>query len=58
MRDGLMDRTYMSSLDASELKTTVGVYFCGPSAAAREIKSATKAMSTAQVKFKFWKEHF
>lgn len=32
MRDGIMDRTYLSGLEGS-MKTTVGVYFCGPSAA-------------------------
>ena len=58
MRDGLVDRTYLSGLDSSVMRTDVGVYFCGPSAAAREIKSAVKAASTPQVKFKFWKEHF
>ena len=30
MRDGIRDRTYMDGLDASG-RTTVGVYFCGPS---------------------------
>jgi NADPH oxidase len=58
MRAGLLDRTYMSGLDSEVLKTDVGVYFCGPSAAAREIKSAAKAVSNSQVRFRFWKEHF
>ena len=58
MRDGLLDRTFMSGLDSSSTRTDVGVYFCGPSAAAREIKKATKAVSGTQVRFKFWKEHF
>lgn len=56
MRDGLLDRTYMSGMDTS--RTNVGVYFCGPSAAARDIKSAARACSSKQVKFRFWKEHF
>lgn len=32
MRDGILDRTYLNGLEGSQ-KTTVGVYFCGPSAA-------------------------
>jgi NADPH oxidase len=58
MRDGLLDRTFMSGLDSSATRTDVGVYFCGPSAAAREIKKAAKAVSGPQIRFKFWKEHF
>lgn len=34
MRDGILDRTYMNGLEGS-MKTTVGVYFCGPSAAGK-----------------------
>ncbi|KAG9786659.1 NADPH oxidase 1 [Exophiala dermatitidis] len=62
MRDGLMDQTYLdvgkeASITA-QMKATVGVYFCGPSAAAREIKTACKATSNELVRFRFWKEHF
>ncbi|OXV08765.1 hypothetical protein Egran_03473 [Elaphomyces granulatus] len=57
MRDGLLDQTYMSGLEAN-LTTEVGVYFCGPNSAARDIKRAAKEVSTREVKFKFWKEHF
>ncbi|OCT49843.1 Superoxide-generating NADPH oxidase heavy chain subunit B [Cladophialophora carrionii] len=62
MRDGLMDQTYMdvgkeASITAG-MKATVGVYFCGPTAAAREIKTACKSTSNDLVKFRFWKEHF
>ena len=62
MRDGLMDQTYMdvgkeASLTAG-MKATVGVYFCGPGAAAREIKDACNFTSNDLVKFRFWKEHF
>jgi NADPH oxidase 1 len=32
MRDGIIDRTYLNGLESS-MQTTVGVYFCGPSAA-------------------------
>jgi NADPH oxidase 1 len=57
MRDGLLDQTYMSGLE-SNLTTEVGVYFCGPNSAARSIKKAAKEVSTREIKFKFWKEHF
>ncbi|KAK5211470.1 hypothetical protein LTR20_006172 [Exophiala xenobiotica] len=62
MRDGLMDQTYLDvgkeeSITA-QMKATVGVYFCGPGAAAREIKDACKHTSNDLVKFRFWKEHF
>ncbi|KIW11268.1 hypothetical protein PV08_10568 [Exophiala spinifera] len=61
MRDGLMDQTYLDVKEASitaQMKATVGVYFCGPSVAAREIKDACKYTSNDLVKFRFWKEHF
>jgi NADPH oxidase 1 len=61
MRDGLMDQSYMDMGDVSvtaNTKATVGVYFCGPGAAAREINTACKASSNELVKFRFWKEHF
>ncbi|KAK2783711.1 hypothetical protein FQN53_008977 [Emmonsiellopsis sp. PD_33] len=57
MKQGLMDQTYMSGLDAS-LRTDVGVYFCGPNPAAKQIKKATKDCTTNEVRFRFWKEHF
>ena len=57
MRDGLLDQSYLSGLEGS-LRTDIGVYFCGPSSAARDIKKAAKACSKDSVRFKFWKEHF
>lgn len=57
LRDGILDRSYLNGLEGS-MKTTVGVYFCGPSAAARDIKKAAKAASVREVNFRFWKEHF
>ncbi|KAJ6787198.1 hypothetical protein PWT90_08881 [Aphanocladium album] len=57
MRDGILDRTYMNGLEGS-MRTTVGVYFCGPSAAARDIKAACKSATAREVQFRFWKEHF
>lgn len=62
MRDGLMDQSYLdfgqSKLHVNQMRAQVGVYFCGPSAAAREIKRACKDTGNEFVKFKFWKEHF
>jgi NADPH oxidase len=57
MRNGILDRTYLNGLE-SHIRTTVGVYFCGPSAAARDIKVACKAATVPDVEFRFWKEHF
>ncbi|ROT43637.1 cytochrome b-245 heavy chain subunit beta [Sodiomyces alkalinus F11] len=57
MRDGILDRSYLNGLDGS-MRTTVGVYFCGPSAAARDIKGACKKATAPEVNFRFWKEHF
>lgn len=57
MREGILDRSYLPGLEAN-IKTRVGVYFCGPAAAARGIKKACKVASTEDVKFGFWKEHF
>lgn len=57
MRDGIKNQSYIGGLEG-RLKTNVGVYFCGPSVAARDIKKACKKVSTDEVKFGFWKEHF
>ena len=57
MREGILDGTYIGGLDAT-WRTKVGVYFCGPNAAARDIREATRRVSTRDVKFGFWKEHF
>jgi NADPH oxidase 1 len=57
MRDGLVNGTYIPGIEPN-VKNTVGVYFCGPSVAARDINQACKATTNKQVKFKFWKEHF
>lgn len=61
MRDGLIDQSYLDfgegKLHATS-RAKVGVYFCGPSAAARDIKQAAKTASNDLVKFQFWKEHF
>lgn len=39
MRDGIIDRTYIGGLESS-MQTTVGVYFCGPSAAGKCLTSS------------------
>ncbi|KAI4240641.1 MAG: hypothetical protein L6R40_005008 [Gallowayella cf. fulva] len=57
MRDGIMDGAYIGGLEGS-LKTDVGVYFCGPNPAARDIKRAAKEATKGEVRFRFWKEHF
>jgi len=57
MRDGILDRTYLNGLEG-DMRTNVGVYFCGPNVAAREIKKACKAATSREVNFSFWKEHF
>jgi NADPH oxidase len=57
MRDGILDRSYINGLEGS-MSTTVGVYFCGPSVAARDIHKACKAVTVNEVRFRFWKEHF
>ena len=57
LRDGISNQTYIGGLEKS-LRTNVGVYFCGPSVAARDIKKACKKASTQEVRFSFWKEHF
>ncbi|KAF2454760.1 FAD-binding domain-containing protein [Lineolata rhizophorae] len=57
LRDGIINRSYIGGLEGS-LRTDVGVYFCGPNVAARDIKKACKASTCQEVNFKFWKEHF
>ena len=57
MRDGILDGTYIGGLEGS-LKTDVGVYFCGPNAAARDIRRATKDIGGKDVRCRVWKAHF
>ena len=57
MRDAVNSGSYMPGMEA-ELKTNVGVYFCGPSAAAREIRAACRASCTPEINFSFWKEQY
>nr|OQO17266.1 hypothetical protein B0A51_14171 [Rachicladosporium sp. CCFEE 5018] len=57
MREGILNQSYLPGLSRGG-KTDVGVYFCGPNVAARDIKKACKEADGDGVKFKFWKEHF
>jgi len=57
MREGILDRTYLGGLEG-DMRTNVGVYFCGPNVAARDIRKACKKATTREVNFSFWKEHF
>lgn len=58
MRDGIMNEQYMAGTKAKRAKVKIGVYFCGPNVAARDIHKACKAVRTKDVDFGFWKEHF
>lgn len=62
MREGILDQSYIGGLGtgmgAGGLRTDVGVYFCGPNNAARDIKRACQAATVEDVRFRFWKEHF
>ena len=57
MREGILGQTYIDGLNKRE-RTDVGVYFCGPNIAARDIRKACKEATVKRVRFKFWKEHF
>jgi len=59
MREGITNGRYIKGLrNVNSGKTGVGVYFCGPDAAARDISKACQLATSREVKFKFWKEHF
>lgn len=60
MRDGILDDSYIVAGGAfdRQKRTDVGVYFCGPNAAARDIERACKQAECKEVRFKFWKEHY
>ena len=57
MQKGIAAGTYMPGFEEHH-QVDVGVYFCGPSAAGRDIKKACSLADSREVKFKFWKEHF
>ena len=59
MREGIRDGSYMGSAEWEDKAVTdVGVYFCGPNTAARDIKKATREATKEDVRFRFWKEYF
>ena len=68
MKDGIRDGSYLGgALPGGEKgerdgqrrrKAEVGVYFCGPNTAAKQIRSACKGVTSSDVSFSFWKEHF
>lgn len=57
MRNGIRAGTYMPGFE-DHRTVEVGVYFCGPSVAARDIKKGCEVANSRDVKFKFWKEHY
>jgi len=57
LREQILNGTHIEGFERS-LKMDVGVYFCGPSVAARSIRAACRGASCPEVGFRFWKEHF
>ena len=57
MREGIFNQKYLPGLDRGG-KCEVGVYYCGPNIAARDIQRACRQATYKNVRFKFWKEHF
>jgi len=57
LRNGIIAGTYMPGFE-HHTHVDVGVYFCGPNIAARDIKKGCVAAHCRDVKFKFWKEHY
>ncbi|KAI0004260.1 NADPH oxidase [Russula compacta] len=57
MRQAIESGQYIPGAN-SQLQTTVGTYFCGPTPIAKAIKTATVENSSASVNFTFAKEHF
>ncbi|GAA6040015.1 hypothetical protein JCM8097_004739 [Rhodosporidiobolus ruineniae] len=67
VREGIEGGTYLPGRESS-LRTTVGVFYCGPTPLAKQLKAQTKAASSASraregdgaggVRFVFRKEHF
>ena len=54
MREAIDNGSYLPG-SKSQLKTTVGTYFCGPGVLAKAIKKATEEASTSTVEFTFAK---
>lgn len=59
MREGILSQAYIPGLNKNpKSRAKVGVYYCGPNVAARDIKRACQEATVPGVQFKFWKEHF
>ena len=56
MREGIREGSYMG--DLQRVKADVGVYFCGPNQAAKDIKKAARSATGKDVRFRFWQERF
>ncbi|KZF24242.1 hypothetical protein L228DRAFT_252625 [Xylona heveae TC161] len=56
LRTAILDESYIGPLDRD--RADVGVYFCGPNPAAREVRKACRLANSDEVRFRFWKEHF
>lgn len=56
MKEGIREGNYMGELRNNT--SDVGVYFCGPNQAAKDIKRAAKSTTSKDVRFRFWKERF
>ncbi|TNY18171.1 NADPH oxidase [Rhodotorula diobovata] len=57
VRDGVETGSYLPGRESS-LRTTVGVFYCGPNGLAKELKDKTKRAGSKAVRFTFRKEHF
>ncbi|GAA5979740.1 hypothetical protein JCM11641_004072 [Rhodosporidiobolus odoratus] len=56
-REGIESGGYLAGRESS-LKTTVGVFYCGPNPLAKSLKEKCKKASNESVEFNFVKEHF
>ncbi|KAF9577452.1 hypothetical protein BGW38_007327 [Lunasporangiospora selenospora] len=57
LREGITNGTYMPGAN-QELIVDVAVFFCGPGAMAKSLRSESRRQSKNGVKFSFRKEHF
>jgi len=56
MKEGIREGQYMGEL--REGGADVGIYYCGPNAAAKSVMKAARSSTSKDVRFRFWKEHF
>ena len=57
LRKAIETGAYLPGRESS-LKTTVGVYYCGPPELGKRVKDKAQRASSASVVFRFYKEHF